>query len=72
MNAAIVFLYSKKQQTIFTPTIKVEYITLGYSAYKSMWIQKFFNKLSIVEFIRACILHSNNKTNIIFTKNAKS
>lgn len=72
MNGAIVFWCSKKQQTVSTSITKVEHIALGHAARESVWIQRFLNKLSIAEPMGACILHDDNKTSIILTKNAES
>lgn len=72
MNGALVSWCSKKQRTVSTSTTKAEYIALGHAARESVWIRRFFNELSIVEPIGACILHGDNETSIILTKNAES
>ena len=59
-------------RTVSTSTTEAEYIALGHVARKSVWIQRFFNELSIAEPIGACILHGDNETSIILTKNAES
>lgn len=42
MNGAIISWGSKKQQTVSTSTMKVEYIALGYATQK-MWVSKDFS-----------------------------
>lgn len=63
---------SIKQRTISNSTTKAKYIALGHAARKSVWIRKFLNKLNVADPIGACILHKNNETSIVLTKNAES
>lgn len=68
----LVLWCSKKQYIVFTFTTKTKYIVLEHAAHENMWIHQFLNELRIANSIRAYMFYSNNKTSIIFTKNAKS
>lgn len=74
LNGGVVSWYSKKQQIVSTSTsiTKAEDIILGLTAQKNVWIRQFLNKLNFAEPIHVCVLHGNNETSIILTKNAKS
>lgn len=37
-----------------------------------MWIQRFLNELKVANPIGACLLHGDNETSIILTKNTES
>lgn len=70
INGRVVSWYNKKQRTISTSTIKVEYIVLGYGTQKNVWIRQFLNELSLAKLIYTCIFHGDNEISIILTKNA--
>lgn len=72
LYATIVSWYSKKQHRVLTSTTEAKYITLRCALYKSISIRQFLNKLKVEALIRACLLHGNNETSIIFTKNAET
>lgn len=72
LYGAIVSWCNKKQRTISISTTEAKYIALGHAARKSVWIRRFLNELNVVDLIGACILHGDNKTSIILTKNAES
>lgn len=72
LYGVIIFQYNKKQYIISTPITKAEYIALGYTAYNSIQIRRFFNMVNVTNFIDAYIFYIDNKTSIILTKNAKS
>lgn len=72
IHRALVSQCNKKQHIISTSTTKAEYIILGHAACESVQIRQFLNKLEIADLISACVLHGDNETSIILTKNAKS
>lgn len=72
IHGAIVSWCSKKQRTVSTSTTEAEYITLGHAARESVWIRRFLKELRVEDPIGACILHGDNETSIILTKNAES
>ena len=72
INRAVASWCSKKQRTVSTSTTETDYITLGHAARESVWIRQFLNELEVADPIDACILHGDNETSIILTKNAES
>lgn len=72
LHGAIVSWCSKKQRTVSTSTTEAEYIALGHGARESVWIRRFLNELKVEAPIGACLLHGDNETSIILTKNAES
>lgn len=72
INGRVVSWWNKKQQTVSTSITKAKYIALKYTIQKNIWIRWFFNKLSLVESIHACIFRGNNEISIILIKNTES
>lgn len=72
IHGTLVSWCSKKQRTVSTSITEAEYIALGQAAHESLWIRRFINELRVADTIGACVLHGDNETSIILTKNAES
>lgn len=72
LNRAIVsWKRKKKQRTVSTSTIEVEYIAFKHVARKTIWIRQFINKIEL-EILKDITLYGNNEISITLTKNAKN
>lgn len=72
IHGAIVFQCSKKQRTVSTSIIEANYIALGHTTQKDIWLRRFINELQVNNPIYSITLHRDNKISITLTKNTKS
>ena len=71
LNGAVVLWSSKKQQTVLTSITKAEYIALGHTAKKAVWIRRFINEMTL-DIVPAITLNGDNEMSITLIKNAES
>lgn len=70
LNSVVVLWSSKKQRTVSTSIIKVEYLVIDHIVGEGVWIKGFINEL-LLETTRLG-LKGNNKANFNLTKSPES
>ena len=72
LGGAITTWYSKRQQTISTPTSEAKYVAMSYGAKERVWIRRFLNELLPEQAVRKMEMLSNNETSLTLTKDLES